>query len=84
MEQRSDTQEQEEVNDYAQECRETDEEPSQKLVKHLINALNNVPGEPWIQAGTISSVGDAIACYTLFDYNTKLVMKFLYSSVIVC
>ena len=62
------------------------------------NRTKTVSGEPWIQPGTISSVGDAIACahvkslkqaiiYTLFDYNIKLfklVMKFLYSSVIVC
>ena len=37
MKQRSDTQEQEEINEYAQECREMDEEPSQKLVKHLMH-----------------------------------------------
>ena len=62
-----------------------------KIVKHLDNV--NVKLFLENHGFKLAQSADAIACahvkslYTLFDYNIqlfKLVMKFLYSSVIVC
>ena len=62
----NDAQGPEEVDECAQECRETDEE-TRANSENPLNALDNVKlfqenHEFHQEAGTISSVGDAIAC----------------------
>ena len=84
-----------EVDECAQECREMEEEPEPtvKTFSEVLNALDNVKlfleNHGFHQEA--SSVGDAIysmcPCKVIkasYSFWLKLVMKFLYSSVIVC